>query len=194
MAGHELIAAQLAILARRLPAQAVEELADGLAEAYEAHLAALGEPGAAARAAIAEFGDAEVITAAFVRDSPWRRTATALLATGPVMALLWGAALISARMWTWPISPSLRISYGLALAATVLSLLSVVREKHAYRRTKAATLAAAIALILLDAGMLAAVVAGLPPLPPWPLALAVPASLIRITLTIRALPPLLQHQ
>jgi hypothetical protein len=108
MAGHELIAAQLDILARRLPAQAVQELADGLAEAYEAQLAALGDPGAAARAAITEFGDAEVITAAFVRDSPWRRTAMALLATGPVMAALWAVTLISARMWTWPIAPPLR--------------------------------------------------------------------------------------
>ncbi|GAA3561280.1 hypothetical protein GCM10022419_047410 [Nonomuraea rosea] len=169
----------------------MEELADGLAEAYEAHLAALGEPGAAARAAIAEFGDAEVITAAFVRDSPWRRTAVALLATGPIMALLWGLTLISARMWTWPIAPALRITYGLALAATVLTLLSVVREKRAYRRTQATTLAAAIALILLDAGMLTAAVANLSP---WPLALATSASLIRVTLTVRALPPLLRHR
>jgi hypothetical protein len=189
MAGHELIDAQLALLARRLPAQAVEELADGLAEAYEAHLAALGEPGAAARAALAEFGDADVITAAFVRDSPWRRTSLALLATGPIMALLWGATLISARMWTWPIAPSLRIAYGLVLAATALTLLVVVREKHAYRRPQTATLAAAIALILLDAGMLTAAVASMP-LPAWPLALAASASLIRITLTVRALPPL----
>ncbi|MFB4269662.1 hypothetical protein [Nonomuraea sp. GTA35] len=194
MAGHELIDAELALLARRLPNQAVEELADGLAEAYEAHLAALGEPGAAARAAIAEFGDAEVITAAFVRNSPWRRTAMALLATGPIMALLWGATLISAQMWTWPIAPPLRIAYGLALAATVLTLLGVVREKHAYRRTQSATLVAVSALILLDAGMLTAAVVSMPALPPWPLALAVPASLIRITLSVRALPPLLQHR
>ncbi|MDP4510048.1 hypothetical protein [Nonomuraea turcica] len=191
MAGHELIAAQLAILAHRLPAQAVEELADGLQEAYEAHLATLGDPDAAARAAIAEFGDAEVITTAFVRDSPWRRTAMALLATGPIMALVWGLTLVSARMWTWPIVPPLRIAYGLALAATVFTLLSVVREKHAYRRAQAATPVAAVTLILLDAGMLAAAVASMPPLP-WPMALAAPASLIRIILTVRALPPLLQ--
>ncbi|HEX4811535.1 MAG TPA: hypothetical protein VFV66_02135 [Nonomuraea sp.] len=193
MAGHELIDAQLTLLARRLPAPAVEELADGLAEAYEAHLAALGEPDIAARAAIAEFGDADVITAAFVRVSPWRRTAMALLATGPIMALLWGPALISAQMWTWPITPPARIAYGLALAATVLILLSVVREKHAYRRTQTATLAAVIALILLDAGMLTAAAASVP-LPPWPLALAALASLIRIIAAVRALPPLLQHR
>lgn len=193
MAGHELIDTQLAILAHRLPAQAVEELADGLAEAYAAHLAELGRPDAAARATIAEFGDAETIIAAFFRDSPWRRTAMALLATGPIMALLWGLTLICARMWTWPIAPPLRIAYGLALAATVLTLLSVVREKRAYRRTQTATLFAATALILLDACMLAVALAATPPAPPWPLALAAPASLLRVIFTIRAVSPLLQR-
>jgi hypothetical protein len=42
--------------------------------------------------------------------------------------------------------------------------------------------------------MLTAAVAGLPQLPLWPLALAAPASLIRIALTVRALPPLLQRR
>lgn len=60
MAGHHLIDAQLTVLATRLPAQAVEELADGLLEAYEARLAD-ADPDVAARAAIAEFGDADTI-------------------------------------------------------------------------------------------------------------------------------------
>lgn len=192
MAGHELIDAQLAALARHLPAEAVEELSDGLHEAYDAYLTELGDPDAAARAAISEFGDAETVTAAFVRGSPWRRPAMALLATGPFMALLWGPALVSAQVWTWPIAPSLRIAYGLALVATALTLLAVVRERRAYRRIRTMTLSAAAALILLDTGMLATIAAHLPPVPPWPLALAVPASLLRIVLSLRALPPLMR--
>jgi hypothetical protein len=63
MAGHPLIAAELEALAQRLPSQAVEELADGLAEAYEYQLHEHGDPAAAARAAIAAFGDADTVTA-----------------------------------------------------------------------------------------------------------------------------------
>ncbi len=56
------------------------------------------------------------------------------------------------------------------------------------------TLSAAAALILLDTGMLATIAAHLPPVPPWPLALAVPASLLRIVLSLRALPRLMQRR
>lgn len=149
MAGHELITAQLDILADRLPSQAVQELADGLQEAYEARLAQLHDPDAAAHAAIADFGDADTITAAFFRESPWRRMAMALLATGPFMGLVWGLTLISARAWDWPIPPAVRIVYGAALVAVALTLLGVALEKRAYRRIRTATLAAAVGLIAL---------------------------------------------
>ncbi|MFF3669917.1 hypothetical protein [Microtetraspora malaysiensis] len=186
MAGHELIAAQVDILSSRLPAQAVEELADGLQETYEAHLAVVNDPDAAARAAIAEFGDAEMITAAFCRESPWRRTAVALLATGPIMGAVWGLSLVCAQAWTWPIPLAVRITYGVALVATALTLLAAATEKRAYRRTQAATLVGAIALITLDAVMLAT--ATMAPSPEaWPLVPALSASLIRIIATLRAL-------
>ncbi|MET9240929.1 hypothetical protein [Nonomuraea sp. NPDC003709] len=187
MAGHELIAAQLAILAERLPAQAVEELADGLQEAYEARLAELHDPDVAARAAIAEFGDADTITAAFVRESPWRRMALTLLATGPIMGVVWGPTLLSARVWDWPIPLVVRIAYGMVLVGAALTLLTVARAKHAYRRTRIATLAAATGLITLDIGMIAAAMS-MSSSVVWPLLVAVPASLIRILATLRAMP------
>jgi uncharacterized membrane protein len=191
MAGHRLIDSQLAVLAARLPARAVEELADGLHETYEARLADR-DPDAAARAAIAEFGDADTITAAFFRDSPWRRMAVLLLATGPFMGLLWGVTLVSAQAWNWPISLPVRLAYGMILLAIAATLVVVALEKRAYRRARAATLTGAIGLVVLDAVMLAAVVS-VSSVAPWPLLLAIPASLVRIIVTLRALPPALSR-
>lgn len=190
MAGHQLIAAQLHVLAARLPAQAVDELADGLAESYERQLERCGDPDAAARAAVAEFGDADTVTAAFFRDSPWRRAAMLLLATGPLMAAAWGTALVAGQAWTWPVPTWAKLLYGTALAAIVVALILVVRERRAYRRTRALTAAGALALLVLDGLMLVAVVlAGTGPV--WPMAIAVPASLVRILATVRGLPAVL---
>jgi hypothetical protein len=193
MAVHELIAAQLGVLSSRLPAQAVEELADGLQEAYESRLAECSDQDAAALAAIAEFGDADTITAAFFRQSPWRRMAVTLLITGPFMGALWGLTLVSAQVWNWPIPWALKIAYGVTLLAVAATLLTVALEKRAYRRSQAATLIGAVGLLALDAGMLAAVVTVSPVLAWWPLALAIPASLVRIIATVRALPPTLSR-
>jgi hypothetical protein len=192
VAGHELITAQLDILTTRLPPRAVEELADGLEEAYDRCLEVCGDPETAARAAIAEFGDADTVTAAFFHESPWRRTALALLATGPVMATAWGTALLTADAWTWPVPLSARILYGTALATIVALLVTVIREKHAYRRTRPVTVAAAVGLIILD-GLALTMIATMATVPTWPLAIAVPASLIRILATIRALPTVLSR-
>lgn len=189
MAGHELIDAELSVLAARLPARAVEELADGLHETYEARLAD-NDPDAAARAAIAEFGDADTITAAFFRDSPWRRMAMLLLATGPFMGLVWGLTLVSVEVWNWPVPLPVRLAYGAALLAIAGTLFLAAIESRAYRRTRTATLIGAVGLMALDAGMLVAVVT-VSSVALWPLLLAIPASLIRIIVTLRALPPAL---
>ncbi|MFC4119809.1 hypothetical protein [Nonomuraea zeae] len=193
MAGHELIEAQLAVLSARLPARAVDELADGLWETYQARLALLGDGDAAAREAIAEFGDADAVTAAFVRDSPWRRMALALLATGPVMAALWGASLVSAPAWAWQIPAAARIAYGLALLAIVATLLAVTRARHAYGRARRAVLSGAVALLALDTGMLVAVASMTSSalIGAWLLPAALAASLVRIIATLRALPAVL---
>lgn len=187
MAGHNLIAAQLDVLAARLPAQAVEELADGLQEAYEFHLGVCGDPGQAARAAIAEFGDADMVTAAFLRESPWRRTALTLLLTGPVMAAAWAVTLLMTGAWTWPVPLPAKLLYGAALLTIVCALATVVREKRAYRRTRLTMIGSALGLIILDVLMLT-VIAVMAPVPVWPMAVAVPASAIRILAIVRRLP------
>ncbi|MEV0819955.1 hypothetical protein [Nonomuraea rubra] len=186
MAGHELIAAQIAVLARRLPAPAVEELSDGLEETYEAHLAELGDPDAAARAALAAFGDAETIAAAFVRASPWRRTARALLATGPLMAVIWAATLIAGQAWTWPIPWPVKLAFGVTLTAVAALLATAGLARGAYRRGRAATLAGMAGLVVLDGLMVTAALAAAGWA--WPTAAAISASVIRMVAAARALP------
>jgi hypothetical protein len=191
MASHPLIDAYLASLAGRLPADTVDELADGLIESWQHHVLVGLSPEAAAQAAIAEFGAVDRITDEFVAQAPGRHTARLLLATGPVMAICWGTGLITAKVWTWPIQIPIAVAYGLALLAVVGALLAAATSRHSYRRTRLAT-AGAFALAVLDTAMIAAVVA-LAPLIAWPMAVAIPASLARIGLTIHILPrPLTQ--
>jgi hypothetical protein len=190
VAGHELITAHLDTLAARLPAQAVEELADGLEVTFEQHLAKHGDPTIAARAALDEFGDADLITAAFLRESQGRRTARALLATGPVMGVVWGATLITSHAWTWPVPPPIRLLYAAALVMAVLALVVAARETFSYRRSRRAALVGMVGLVLLDGLMLTAV-AVLTPTATWPVTVAVTASSIRILGTSRALPAIL---
>lgn len=192
MARHKLITAQLDTLGARLPEAAVAELADGLDETFDAFLAQHGDPDTAAAATIEEFGDADTITDAFFRDSPWRRLATLLLATGPVMGLVWGVALIGQHAWDWPVPLPVRILYGTALIATVATLVIVIRERRAYRRTRVATTGSAVGLIILDALMIATI-ATLATIPAWTVPVAVAASLTRIVGIIRGLPAALSE-
>jgi hypothetical protein len=83
MASHHVIEEYLDQLATRLPSDAVDELADGLTETWHRYLDTGVAPDQAAQAAIAEFGDARQVTAAFVAHAPGRRVAPVLLATGP---------------------------------------------------------------------------------------------------------------
>ncbi len=186
MASHQLIDSYLAGLAGRLPADTVDELADGLTETWQHHLANGLSPDQAARATIAEFGTADRIADEFVAQAPGRRIARLLLATGPVMGGCWGVTLITAKVWTWPIQPPLAAAYALALLMVVLALLTAATSRHSYRRTRLGA-AGALTLVVLDAAMIAGV-AVLAPLLVWPMAVAIPASLARIGLTVRALP------
>lgn len=190
MAGHELIAAQLAILAARLPAEAVEELADGLHQAYEDQLRRHGDPDIAAQTAIAEFGDAETVTAAFVRASPWRRTAMTLLATAPIMAAVWAATLVTGQAWTWPLPTPVKVLYGVALLTVVGMLITATLLPRAYQQTRVAVIVSASGLILLD-GLMMIGALHFTTGPAWPLAAAIPASLIRVLAVVRALPSML---
>lgn len=191
MAGHALIDAHLTQLRSRLPADTVDELADGLTETYQHHLTRGLDPDTAAATAIAEFGHPQQVTAAFTRHAAGRRTARALLASGPLFAACWGPSLIIGQAWHWPIPTAAFVLFALGLLAVVATLLAAATSQHNYHRTRLAG-AGAAALILLDTAMLAAVLLAATTLT-WPMAIAIPASLARIGLTLRSLPHILTN-
>ena len=186
MPGNTLISSYLAGLHRHLPADLADEVAGGLAEAYEYHLARGYGETAAARAAVSETGDLAQVVGEFTRLAPGRRAARALLATGPLMGACWGAALIAARAWAWPLPGTARAVFGAALLIAVAVLAIAATSQHSYQRTRLTTLAGP-ALAILDATMISAALLAAPALT-WLLAIAITASLTRITLTVTALP------
>jgi hypothetical protein len=189
MASHALIDAYLAELGRRLPADTVDELRDGLTETYERHLAGGLQPPGAAGAAIREFGGADEISAAFTRDAVGRRTAAVLLATGPALGLCWGVSLVVGRAWGWPIPTAARLAFGLTLLGVVALLATAATSRRSYARTRLAAVGGA-GLILLDTLMIVAVWLAAPAVA-WPMVVAICASLTRIGLTLRSLPRVL---
>jgi hypothetical protein len=186
MASHQLIDAYLAALRHRLPAGTVDELADGLVETWHHYLAAGRPEEDAASAAIAEFGATDQVTAAFVTSAPGRRTARVLLATGPLAGLCWGASLITAQAWTWPMPTAATLLFPPTLLAVVAALAAAATARGSYRRTRLGGLGG-IGLIVLDAALVAGVIAVAPVLV-WPMAVAIPASIARIGWTLRTLP------
>jgi hypothetical protein len=189
MSGHELIDTYLTGLARRLPAPILDELADGLTETYERHLAALADPHRAAQLALAEFGTCDEVTAAFVTSAPSRRTARTLLASGPVVGTVWATVLITHRAWAWPVSTPLRLAVAVALAAVVTLLATAALDTRHYTRARLTALTACAGLLVLDTAA-AGGAALLAPILAWPVVLAVAVSLARIVLTLLALPSL----
>jgi hypothetical protein len=181
-----LIEEYVAGLRRRLPARLAEEAADGLLETYERRLEREAGEELAAREAIAEFGDLELVVVEFTRQAPGRRTARVLLATGPVAGLCWAGALIAGRAWTWPVPGAVRFGFGAALLLAALALLAAATSRRGYRRTRLTALASPV-ILALDATAVAAVAAIAPGLT-WPLGGAVAVSLARITFTARTLP------
>jgi hypothetical protein len=186
MASHHLIEDYLSQLADHLPATAVEELADGVIETWHRHLATGAGPGDAAVAAIAEFGTPQDVVAAFVAHAPGRGAARTLLATGPLFGVCWSSSLVAAQAWTWSVPRPAAAAYGIVLVAAVACLIVAATSRGNLRRTRWGSVGGA-GLIVLDAVMLAAV-ALLAPAFVWPMFAAVPASLARIALTLRALP------
>jgi hypothetical protein len=175
----------MAALARSLPAPVVDELADGLNETWQRHLAAGLAPAEAARAAIAEFGSPAQITDAFVSQAPGRRAALLLLATGPVAALSWGTALVTSRAWSWPVPTAVAAVLGCVLLLAVAALVVAATSRHSYRRTRIAH-PAALAVAGLDMTMLTIVLL-VAPQPAWPVFAAVCLSTMRIGLGARLL-------
>jgi hypothetical protein len=189
MPGTSLIGDYLTALSAQLPATIVEELADGLEQTRLHYLEQGLDPDAAAGAALAEFGEPDVIVVAFTRLSPARRAARRLLATGPAVGACWGTALITSRAWTWPVPVAARILPGVVLI-TAIGLLTAAAFGSQYRSVGRAGTAGCAGITALDAAMLATVTLASPVLI-WPLILAMAASAARLTFTARALRPVL---
>lgn len=175
-------------LRRSLPAGLAEEAAAGLTETYQRHLAGGAGEEAAARDAIAEFGDHDLVIGEFTRQAPGRRAARLLLATGPLAGSCWAAGLITSRAWAWPVPGAARLAFGAVLLATVLVLLAAATSRRGYQRTRLAALALPV-ILALDAAAVTAAMAAAPAMT-WPLGAAVAASLTRIAFTARTLPSL----
>lgn len=184
-----LIAGYIATLSAQLPAPVVEELADGLHETCQRYLdQGLGRD-AAASAALAEFGDADVIVAAFTRLSPARRAARRLLAAGPVVGGCWALVLVGGRAWTWPVPVAVRMLFGAALLF-VIGLLAAAAFGRGYRSVRRAGAAGCLGMTAADTGMLVAVALIMPTVI-WPAILASAASAARLAFLIRTLRPVL---
>ncbi len=187
MASHQLIDAYLAALARRLPADTVDELADGLTETWQHHLDAgprqLSEPRTPPSPSSA---GADQITDAFVVQAPGPAHRPAAAGHRPAHRCLLGR------------HPHRRQGVDLAdprAAAARLRRHAAGRRRRADRRgDQPAQLpphpprhAGALALVVLDVAMIAAV-ACLAPTLVWPMAIAIPASLARIGLVLQLMP------
>jgi hypothetical protein len=185
VAGSSLIGEHLARLSAHLPARIVEELAGGLDETYRHYLGQGLDPDAAAVAAVAEFGEPQVIVAAFTRASPARSAARRLLAAGPVVGVCWAAALVTGRAWAWPVPVAFRVLVGVALI-TVIGLLAAAAFGRRYRSVGWAGTAGCAGIAALDAAMLTAAAFAVHAVI-WPVVLAMAASAARITFTVRAM-------
>ena len=134
---------------------------------------------------MAEFGEPQVIVAAFTRLSPARHAARRLLAASPVVGGCWAAALITGRAWTWPVPATVRLLFGVVLI-TVIGLLAAAAFGRRYLSARRAGAVACIGISALDSVMLITVMLAIPVLI-WPVILAAAASAVRLTFTARAL-------
>jgi len=197
----------LAELAERMPAHApltpdmVAELRDHLVDTTVALIPDSPSPVAAARGAVADFGDVETVAGAMqpeLAERKARRIGIALFATGPLVGGCWLAAVFlsmnAASAWRWlPILVAPVLLIG--APASVLTVASSGRMSRrlspctalAGRAVTVAGAAAAVGDLILLAG--SAVLLVLPgPLPaPLPLALAVGASVARLAFVARAM-------
>jgi hypothetical protein len=189
MAQSRVIGGYLAELSAQLPAPIVAELADGLEQTYRRHLGQDLSTDAAAIAAVAEFGEPQVVIAAFTDANPGRRAARRILVTGPVVGACWGTALIIDRVWTWPVPIGGPIVLGMALI-TVIGLLATAAFGRRYRSVGRAGAAGCLGIAALDATMLAVIMFAAPTVI-WPVIVAVSASVARLTFTTRNLRPVL---
>jgi hypothetical protein len=185
MAEPGLIRDYLAALSAELPATVVAELADGLQQTHQHYLGQGLDPDAAARAAVAEFGEPQVVVAAFTSTSSARRAARGLLAIGPVVGACWGAALVLNRAWAWPVPAGVRVLLGVALI-TVIGLLAAAAFGRRYRSAVRAAAVGCAGIAVLDATIAIAVTLAVPAVM-WPVIVAAVASAVRISFATRGL-------
>jgi hypothetical protein len=126
-----------------------------------------------------------MVVGEYARQAPGRRAARLLLATGPVAATCWAAALVTSRAWTWPVPAAARLAFGAVLLLTVLVLLAAATSRRSYRRTRLAMVAGP-GIIALDATAVAVTLAAAPALTSS-LLIATAVSLGRIVITTLAL-------
>jgi hypothetical protein len=181
------IASYLAALLARLPADIVDELADGLAEAHESYLRQGLASDKAAEAAVAEFGEPDVIASAFTRASAARVISRRLLVIGPVVGTCWAAALVAGHAWDWPVPDFARVLLGLALMATI-ALLAVAARSSGYQVCARTGRAACASTTALDTAMIVGVILSAPTIS-WFITAALVASTCRIALAVPALLP-----
>jgi hypothetical protein len=187
MPGPRLIGDYLAALSADLPPRIVEELADGLDETYRYYLGGGLAPEAAARTAVADFGEPWAIVTAFTHACSGRRTARRLLLVGPGVGMCWAIVLITARAWQWPFPMAARVLFGLALI-TVIGLLAAAAVGRHYRSVCRAAAAACVGTAVLDAAMACTVLVTAPALV-WPVAaIAVALSAGRSGFALRNFP------
>jgi hypothetical protein len=186
----------------RLRARIVAELDDGVHSAAEQHLTTGADPLDAARAAVAELGDPHTVAASFHGELTAhlaRRTGTALVASGPLLGIVWLAALVPPL---WPPRPAELLGahplYLVVLAVAVPAALAAItltgplghrlahHPAHAARAATHAATACAIgdALLLTT---LAHTALATPTALSWPTALlAAAVSAARLVLALRA--------
>jgi HAAS len=212
---HDAVTDYLAAVAAQLPgppsarAAVTDELRDGLLEALETHHAWGCSQAEATAAVIAEFGDPDMVAAAFGPELgavQARRVAVGLLTTGPLVGLAWIAAVVVNALppWrhqligTWLALPL--IGLALAVAGPALGLTVAATGRLGRRLGGGFGRRAALAPTAAAVAALAAVVADLtllgiitghaltsPGSYVWaPVVLAASASLTRVMLAGRA--------
>lgn len=212
----ELVNGYLGEIAARLPGPArvragiIAELRGGLLDAADAHRDAGLPADGAADAAIREFGDPGLVAGAFrpgLATRQARRLALTLLATGPLIGLLWAATAVASHVgirnappWQWAgAPPGSLVVFPLAAAAFAVAVWTAVftvaatgrltRWLPGHPRLAPGTAAIAglgaadVALFVLLASLLTA---GPGTLAPAPAAAAALASLTRLSLAGRA--------
>jgi hypothetical protein len=195
---------------RRARQAIITELRDGLWEATTARLEQGLHPQQAAHAALQEFGDPTTVANAFTPELAGlhaRRTALTLTRTGPLVGLLWIAALAAIHAHplrhkltgVWLAFPLVGLGLATAALGTILTVATTGRPSRWLtprpRRAPTAAAMVAIAAIVVDLtllGMLAGQALTTPALIPRsgsatiPVALAAAASITRLALSGRA--------